>query len=284
MGSGLVEANYHQDQQSCHAAGLCCQGKNLTCRVFSEVDRTGNSVELGKVERPAMCFCDEACLELGDCCHDYKTACEPIDCLVAEDWGPWGECDARCGPGVRQRTRRIFRSPKNGGKPCPKTNERIACEGTQCKVARAPEGHDELRETAKIIPASFGGWRSDVKYDPFRDIRRNLFERYQRTLKVDRPTYCMKFEFTEVWPACSVQTADNPTAAIVKGNTVCVECQPLAMKKSLGSRCKGHGAMMRETRWKAVLTSGCHGKWVLKSRQDDCECQSKNNDSDFILL
>jgi hypothetical protein len=92
----------------------------------------------------------------------------------------------------------------------------------------------------------------------------------------------MEFEFTEIWAACATMDPST-TAEFVKGNTVCVECQPQVMKKSLGSRCVGHGVLMKETRWKAVLASGCHGKWVLKSRQDECQCR-KDAHSSFILL
>jgi len=232
----------------------------------------------------AMCFCDSACLELHDCCSDYQTACRAVDCLVTDDWTEWSECDARCGPGVKQRTRPVLQHPLNGGRPCPLTVERIACEGTKCKVARANEGHDELRETAKIIPSEFGAWRSNVKYDPYKDIRRNLFERYQAHSKIDRPTYCMTFEFTEVWPACHLDSEHNLTNHLVEGLTACVECQPLAMRKSLGTRCKGHGLMMKETRWKAMLTSGCHGKWILKSKQEECKCPKDHQVNSFILL
>jgi len=97
-------------------------------------------------------------------------------------------------------------------------------------------------------------------------------------------SYCMEFEVTEVWPACEAPNSlDNSTVHLVKGNTVCVECQTLAMKKHLGSRCKGHGVYLKETRWKAVLTSGCHGKWVLKTRAEDCQCNAEAEQG-FILL
>ena len=37
-----------------------------------------------------------------------------VDCLLSE-WGPWSECDAKCGTGMMSRTRSILRAPENGG-------------------------------------------------------------------------------------------------------------------------------------------------------------------------
>lgn len=37
-----------------------------------------------------------------------------IDCALSE-WGPWSECDAKCGTGMMSRTRSILRAPENGG-------------------------------------------------------------------------------------------------------------------------------------------------------------------------
>ena len=33
-------------------------------------------------------------------------------------------------------------------------------------------------ETAKLLPASLGRWRTDKKYSPYKDIRKNLFQKY----------------------------------------------------------------------------------------------------------
>lgn len=106
----------------------------------------------------------------------------------------------------------------------------------------------------------------------------------------------MQFELTEVRPACSkLSQSSSPagetaiddlwTARLVKGATVCVECQALAMRSKLGGRCRGHGVMSKETRWSAVASSvvGCHGKWTMRSRQQGCQCSSESGHS-FILV
>ena len=42
-------------------------------------------------------------------------------------------------------------------------------------------------ETGKIIPAKFGTWRKSKLYDPYMDIRKNLFEHYEGLKHTDRP-------------------------------------------------------------------------------------------------
>ena len=64
---------------------------------------------------------------------------------------------------------------------------------------------------------------------------------------------------------------------------MCVECQELAMKKKLGVRCKGHGVFQKETTWNAMGVPGCHGEWVMKTRHDECQCDT-GNELSFIFL
>ena len=46
---------------SCSLAGRCCSGRDSSC-----YGRGGHRA----------CYCDEGCLETGDCCKDYKQTCE----------------------------------------------------------------------------------------------------------------------------------------------------------------------------------------------------------------
>jgi len=64
----------------CAELGFCCQGKNNTCRVrrhhsdaAADDDDEQNSVLV--LSRRNTCFCDSACVDLADCCHDYEQAC-----------------------------------------------------------------------------------------------------------------------------------------------------------------------------------------------------------------
>ena len=56
------------DRGSCGSAGKCCPGRDSSCLV------SGMQPNGRYVDRP--CYCDEGCLETGDCCDDYKEACE----------------------------------------------------------------------------------------------------------------------------------------------------------------------------------------------------------------
>lgn len=62
----------------------------------------------------------------------YSIFFSVIDCLLSE-WGPWSECDAKCGTGTRSRTRSILRAPENGGKHCVSLTQKQGCEGYRCK-------------------------------------------------------------------------------------------------------------------------------------------------------
>jgi len=49
------------------AGGLCCEGKNNTCR--TQGPRISNNGSF-------TCFCDSSCDVLKDCCTDYKLTCQ----------------------------------------------------------------------------------------------------------------------------------------------------------------------------------------------------------------
>ena len=49
---------------SCGGASRCCPGRDASC--LGAPDLKG---------RGGHCYCDEGCLETGDCCDDYKKTC-----------------------------------------------------------------------------------------------------------------------------------------------------------------------------------------------------------------
>lgn len=100
-----------------------------------------------------ICYCDSDCVQLGDCCTDYRFVCRrkyftirissiffqdissfislAIDCFVS-DWSQWSECNGSQSKieqllGVRYRNRVIIRDNENGGRKCPHLIESIAC-------------------------------------------------------------------------------------------------------------------------------------------------------------
>jgi len=54
--------------RGCLGLGYCCRGRNVSCS--STGQRSDNKDET------ATCFCDEECLSIGDCCLDYRAACQ----------------------------------------------------------------------------------------------------------------------------------------------------------------------------------------------------------------
>lgn len=55
---------------SCREASLCCNGRDSSC----VVQKTAiNVINEDPNEKP--CYCDHACLKLGDCCEDFKSNC-----------------------------------------------------------------------------------------------------------------------------------------------------------------------------------------------------------------
>lgn len=61
---------YVVDCGSCREAKLCCPGRDSSCVVQKA---PLNSIIEDLSDKP--CYCDHACLKLGDCCTDFKEAC-----------------------------------------------------------------------------------------------------------------------------------------------------------------------------------------------------------------
>lgn len=58
------------DAGSCRESNLCCPGRDSSCVVQKTVI---NAIQEDLSDKP--CYCDHACLKLGDCCSDFKDAC-----------------------------------------------------------------------------------------------------------------------------------------------------------------------------------------------------------------
>merc|ERR1711974_23011 len=134
-----------------------------------------------------------------------------------------------------------------------------------------------------ILPIVFSRYRTLKKYDPWKGILKNLYEKYFNEI-FTRATYRGKFRITATHHGCD----KSEWASILKVNTtVCVECQPVAMNKEIGMRCMGHGVYKANTAWKAVDVPKCHGMWEMISVHEpqvcdyDLEDEEKKN---FIFL
>lgn len=59
------------DCGSCRDSSLCCNGRDSSCVVQNAPI---NSIIDDLIDKP--CYCDHACLKLGDCCADFKQHCD----------------------------------------------------------------------------------------------------------------------------------------------------------------------------------------------------------------
>ena len=68
---------------SCRERGLCCSGRVPSCAIPLVRPSSGSISILGNLISAAdnsakECYCDSACITLGDCCPDYKDSCGGI--------------------------------------------------------------------------------------------------------------------------------------------------------------------------------------------------------------
>jgi len=59
---------------SCASAGRCCEGKDNECRGVGVYSNSLETLLYGNLSKKS-CFCDAACVRLGDCCSDYHDHC-----------------------------------------------------------------------------------------------------------------------------------------------------------------------------------------------------------------
>ncbi|XP_068159673.1 hybrid signal transduction histidine kinase A isoform X2 [Drosophila tropicalis] len=195
---------------SCREAQLCCNGRDSSCVVQKAPI---NAIIEDLSDKP--CYCDHACLKLGDCCDDFKDHCGVLDCQVS-DWGAWSECDKSCGTGMMTRTRQILQAAQNGGKHCPSLLQKRGCQGYRC------HGHRDkkiLREMALLLPAALSRNRHA---NDSSDIRRNLRTRYHDSYKHNRDhEYCVEFEVIKASKACHKLPPYN---LMLEGDRITVRC------------------------------------------------------------
>ncbi|XP_061722819.1 somatomedin-B and thrombospondin type-1 domain-containing protein-like [Cydia pomonella] len=250
---------------NCRDANLCCPGRDSACVVQKAHQ---NAIIEDLTDKP--CYCDHACLKLGDCCSDFRETCGVVDCDVSP-WGAWSTCDTRCGAGSMVRTRRVIRSPARGGRHCPSLVQRRACQEHQgCP-------HDSMLmqrdETAMILPGALSVSRH---FNATSDIRKNL-----RMRNPDDPEanahreYCVEFQVTKVSKACHL---DSDYKALREGEKVCVLCEAAALRRDLKWRCGGHGVTGHSTRFYALVAPHCRGKWQRAGSPDKREhcCANPN--------
>jgi len=277
---------------SCRAARKCCDGKDTDCEVKQDPSSTNMIISITS----ESCYCDHGCLDMGDCCHDYKDYCGVFDCEVSE-WSEWGQCEpsvtgSTCGQGTSQRTRRVTRPESNGGITCPDLHQSRVChvtcpepetrelDATDINKPKRLSGkkhseHSAVRETAMLLPGKFSQINNEVEEADSYDVRQNL-KTFHREENTDE--YCVVFRVEKVTKSCLF---NEDTKRLVQDADICVSCESKSTRPHLGDRCSGHGVESKMTRFKNVITPKCHGKWIKTGVYDKCPCPSG---PDFIFV
>jgi len=238
---------------SCAAAKKCCDGQDTDCAVTHDLNFLSSQ----------PCYCDQGCLDMGDCCSDFKSYCGVIDCKLSE-WSSWSSCSSKCGKGEAVRTRSIIHPPANGGAECgDQKQSRICRAAVECENLRKPDTVSALRETAMLLP---GKWSSKRVVKDW-DVRQNL-KTYVEPVKKDE--YCVVFRVQKAMKACVLS---KDTQHLHRGNEICVSCESKAIREKLGDRCTGHGVLNKQTRFKNVITPACHGRWERVRVESECSCK-----------
>lgn len=245
---------------SCAAARKCCDGRDPDCAAgrsdededYYDYNRSGES-----------CFCDQGCLDMGDCCSDFKDYCGVIDCVVSE-WSAWSSCDSDCGRGVARRSRHVIHPAANGGMECEALEQTRSCTGEGDCSRKNRATLSAFSETAMLLPGKYIQKRVK-KYD----VRHNL-KTFQPVDSDDNSKYCVVFTVDKASKACLLAPE---THMLTRGSEVCVACESKAVRDHLGDRCTGHGVEGKSTRFKNVITPACHGKWVRVRVEDECPCK-----------
>ena len=61
---------------SCSSARMCCDGRNATCVVQeSNIILDDYIPDAYDYDTDGSCYCDHGCLDVGDCCPDFKEYC-----------------------------------------------------------------------------------------------------------------------------------------------------------------------------------------------------------------
>ncbi|KAI3369398.1 hypothetical protein L3Q82_007632 [Scortum barcoo] len=236
-------------QAGCRETGLCCTGRDPTC--ISTGWRSDRSY--------GTCYCDQACVSMLDCCHDYETACpgtsvmlvlgfphlyaftlpSAVSCVVSE-WTSWSGCAESCRATVRRRSRTILQEPLNAGKPCPHLEEHAGCAEYWSHRGHC---HNSLDVILSVLHLKMARGRVLLFSEHFTAMCVLAEARYDNVLRpvpVDLSNKRMPAQH-------SAGPHTQWMQYLREGHHVCVECQPPALAAGQ-THCTGDGEEKDEGR------------------------------------
>ncbi|XP_061662043.1 somatomedin-B and thrombospondin type-1 domain-containing protein [Syngnathoides biaculeatus] len=251
----LLAATGGRHRVSGGCLGKCCSGRDMSC----------TSTDWRMDRAHGTCYCDRGCAATRDCCFDYFSHCPAQACSV-NAWSLWSGCAEPCRPSRRARVRQVAERPNDGGEPCPALREEAGCmdyrdrRGSPCGLDAGP---------AFITSLEFG------KARPLRDP-------YGKPLDAE---FCVEFSLESRSPHCAAENRPHTRwmRYFAEGFTVCVACQPPAVRNRSGG-CQGDG---RETdrdavlQWQAVGNPRCGGTWRRIRKTQKCNCPPQHS---FVFI
>ncbi|PAV59277.1 hypothetical protein WR25_20476 [Diploscapter pachys] len=227
---------------------------------------------------PMDCYCDEACIALGDCCSDYTYSCPLKDCRVSS-WSHWSGCQPDkgiCGIGVRQRVRHVTQQPCGGGRSCPPLKEMSTCF-VECPRMRTKNlTEEDITTVALLLDYKFNSTRSKTaRNNVYWDLP-DVAERMSKAMY-----YCVHYQITWLNRNCIQKEWKEKLKA---GEVICAECQPEATLHRKNGRCASDLEDGEEGFWKLIGPKSCNGIWIRQTRTDDCRCHVNYPEKNPFLL
>ncbi|KRX38671.1 Somatomedin-B and thrombospondin type-1 domain-containing protein [Trichinella sp. T9] len=248
--------------------------KNTIYQTEADVEDNNDEFSFSFEQLPRrnnLCYCDEACIRLNDCCTDYHSVCPVTDCQVSE-WTSWSACRSSseeveskkepfCGHGISSRHRRIVQLPKFGGLACPILEQQRSCFGVY-----EPHCQKLLSEVALLLPYKYNSARRLAqKGKLYYDLPRMISK--LKSIK----SHCVIFETEWTNPNC-VDPLQEPH------RMVCVECDPRAQLNHKKGKCTGQGVLKQSTPWNLLHTKHCFGRWSKTQSKSNCRCDVDHPD------
>ena len=133
------------------------------------------------------------------------------------------------------------------------------------------------RDLALILPIRFAAARRSVLYNPYKDIRKNIFHHYAPIRKKNTKSRIGYYFVTEVSARCGYPYSH------LQGTIVCAECQYFTRHQRGKRYCNGRGKALHTSRFYDAVDTACFGKWekIYFTKHGSCDPDS---DKSFVLI